>query len=222
MRTWDEKEQEFNEKVVIALNNVAQTFEKMGSSLPAYDFIKPVSSNYYVVNINDVIDPNSLDHFLRKELEYVQEDFEYRIYNCETEEMVFGNYISYSSSTEIEHNLFVESPIPHPTAFFNRKAVIEAGGYRNLGLPEDYELWLRLWSLGFKFFRVPKTLLAWRERKDRFSRTSSMLQQVRSVPTLPTTTTGIQDFAWQCSTASLITTGRLKCSTPVPTTNDLI
>ncbi len=79
-----------------------------------------------------------------------------------------------SSSIEIEHNLFVESPVPHPTAFFNRKAVIEAGGYRNLGLPEDYELWLRLWSLGFKFFRVPKTLLAWRERKDRFSRTSSM------------------------------------------------
>ena len=81
---------------------------------------------------------------------------------------------SLSSSIEIEHNLFVESPVPHPTAFFNRKAVIEAGGYRNLGLPEDYELWLRLWSLGFKFFRVPKTLLAWREREDRFSRTSSM------------------------------------------------
>ncbi len=78
------------------------------------------------------------------------------------------------SSTEIEHSLFVESPIPHPTAFYNRRTVIEAGGYRNLGLPEDYELWLRLWSLGFKFLRIPRTLLAWRERDDRFSRTSSM------------------------------------------------
>ena len=98
MRTWDEKEQEFHEKVVIALTNVADTFEKMGSSLPAYDFIKPITSNYYVVNVNDVINPNNLDFFLRKELEELQEDFEYRIYDCETQEMVFGNFISYSNT----------------------------------------------------------------------------------------------------------------------------
>ena len=79
---------------------------------------------------------------------------------------------SLESPEEIERSLFIESPVPHPTAFYSRAAVIKAGGYRNLGLPEDYELWLRLWSLGFKFARVPKTLLAWRERRDRFSRTS--------------------------------------------------
>ncbi|MCK5131173.1 MAG: glycosyltransferase [Candidatus Sabulitectum sp.] len=75
---------------------------------------------------------------------------------------------------EIEHSLFIESPIPHPTAFYSREAVLHAGGYRDMGLPEDYELWLRLWSQGFGFVRVPRTLLAWRERADRFSRTSSM------------------------------------------------
>ena len=79
---------------------------------------------------------------------------------------------SLESPEEIEHNLFIESPIPHPTAFYSRAEVISAGGYRDLGLPEDYELWLRLWSLGFKFVRVPGTLLAWRERPDRLSRTS--------------------------------------------------
>lgn len=78
------------------------------------------------------------------------------------------------SPHEIERNLFVESPIPHPTAFFNRSEVLEAGGYRDIGLPEDYELWLRLWSMGFSFCRVPRVLLAWRERNDRFSRNSSM------------------------------------------------
>ena len=112
MQNWDEKEQEFHEKVVIALNNVAQTFKKLGSSLPAYDFVKQVSSNYYVVNINDVIDPNSLDYFLRKELEFVQEDFEYRIYNCETEEMVFGNYIGYSLDTEIDTTAIEKEKLP--------------------------------------------------------------------------------------------------------------
>lgn len=75
---------------------------------------------------------------------------------------------------EIEHSLFIESPIPHPTAFYSRAAVVAAGGYYDIGLPEDYELWLRLWRQGYKFIRVPKNLLAWRERSDRFSRTSSM------------------------------------------------
>jgi len=75
---------------------------------------------------------------------------------------------------EIEQNLFVESPIPHPTAFYNRESVLRLGGYRSLGLPEDYELWLRLWQNGFNFVRVPSNLLAWRERTDRFSRLSSV------------------------------------------------
>ena len=75
--------------------------------------------------------------------------------------------------SEIEQNLFVESPIPHPTAFYNRESVLHLGGYRSLGLPEDYELWLRLWRNGFNFARVPQNLVAWRERSDRFSRFSS-------------------------------------------------
>ena len=81
---------------------------------------------------------------------------------------------SLESAEDIERSLFIESPVPHPTAFYSRAAVIDAGGYGDLGLPEDYELWLRLWSRGFRFIRVPRTLVAWRERADRFSRTSSM------------------------------------------------
>jgi two-component system phosphate regulon sensor histidine kinase PhoR len=112
MENWDEKEQQFHEKAVIALSNVAQTFEKMGSPLPAYDFVKRVSSNYYVVNINDEIDPNSLDYFLRKELDFVQEAFEYRIYDCETEEMVFGNYIGYTIDDNIDTTAVEKEQLP--------------------------------------------------------------------------------------------------------------
>ena len=74
---------------------------------------------------------------------------------------------------EIKKNLFVESPVPHPTAFYHRESVLHAGGYRERELPEDYELWLRLWTLGFRFSRVPEVLLRWRDRPDRLSRTSN-------------------------------------------------
>lgn len=107
--TWNVKKKEFHEKVIIALQNVAKEFEKLGSPLPAYDLINQVSSNYYVVNVNDVINANTLHYFLRKELEEVglTEDFEYGIHDCETKKMVYGNYISYSAkidSSVIEKN----------------------------------------------------------------------------------------------------------------------
>ena len=75
--------------------------------------------------------------------------------------------------SEIEKNLFIESPIPHPTAFFHRQNILAEGGYTERKLPEDYELWLRLWSRGYRFARVPEVLLKWRDHADRLSRTSS-------------------------------------------------
>jgi two-component system, OmpR family, phosphate regulon sensor histidine kinase PhoR len=98
MSTWDAEEKAFQENVTIALQNVAEQFEKLGSPLPAYDLINQVSSNYYVVDINDFIDANNLEYFLRRELEQVglREDFEYGIYNCDTRKMAYGKYISYT------------------------------------------------------------------------------------------------------------------------------
>lgn len=71
----------------------------------------------------------------------------------------------------LERNLLRESPIPHPTAMYSRRTVLGAGGYRSLGVPEDYELWLRLWKMGMRFVKCPRMLLRWRERPDRLSRT---------------------------------------------------
>ncbi len=86
---------------------------------------------------------------------------------------------SLTDHDEIEREIFVESPIPHPTAFYGRDAVLSEGGYRDSGLPEDYELWLRLWSRGFRFVRVPEVLVRWRERKERHSRTSPVYSLTR-------------------------------------------
>lgn len=77
-----------------------------------------------------------------------------------------------TSHDEIERNIFVESPIPHPTALFGREAVLARGGYREGDFPEDYELWLRLWAAGFRFCKVPQVLLNWRDSNNRLSRTS--------------------------------------------------
>ncbi len=111
MNTWDIEERQFQEKVTIALQNIAKEFEKLGSNLPASDLIERVSSNYYVVNINDTIDSKNLEIFLRRELEKVgmHENFEYGIYNCDSRKMVYGKFISYDPE--------VKSRLPAETEF---------------------------------------------------------------------------------------------------------
>lgn len=71
---------------------------------------------------------------------------------------------------EIERDLFVECPLPHPTFFLRTGAVEAVGGYRDRGWPEDYDLVLRLWTAGARFGKVARVLLWWREGPDRLSR----------------------------------------------------
>lgn len=71
----------------------------------------------------------------------------------------------------IERDLFVECPLAHPTFMLRRSAFDAAGGYRDAGWPEDYDLVLRLWAAGWGLEVVPEVLLRWTERPDRHSRT---------------------------------------------------
>ena len=98
----NQNEIQFHQSVRIALQNVAeQIADYNGSILPSQGLIKKVSSNYYVVNINDNIDANILEYYLQKEIEarHLDIDFEYGIYNCQTQEMEYGNYCTYEEGT---------------------------------------------------------------------------------------------------------------------------
>ncbi len=71
---------------------------------------------------------------------------------------------------DIVRDLFVECPIPHPTLMLRRSAFEQAGGYRDVGWPEDYDLLLRLWAAGCGLGKVGEVLLDWRESELRLSR----------------------------------------------------
>lgn len=71
----------------------------------------------------------------------------------------------------IMNDLFVESPFVHPSAMTRRKILEQSGGYRDLGWPEDYDLWLRMAAGGVRFARLPQTLFFWRDHPERATRT---------------------------------------------------
>ncbi len=74
---------------------------------------------------------------------------------------------------EIAREIFVESPLPHPSVLVRREWLDRVGGYQDHGWPEDYDLWLRLNHAGARFAKVPEPLLLWREHPERLTRTDS-------------------------------------------------
>lgn len=96
-KAFDLKEKEFNQTVQIGLRNVADKLAQYGQFyLPSENIIDQVSSDYYAVNINNTIDAKTLQYYLITELDNldINTDFEYGIYDCSSNKMVYGNYIS--------------------------------------------------------------------------------------------------------------------------------
>ena len=70
----------------------------------------------------------------------------------------------------IKANLFVESPLPHPSFFARADWFRKLGGYRDPPWPEDYDLLLRAWAAGSVFGKVPAVLLQRTDGPDRLTR----------------------------------------------------
>jgi len=73
---------------------------------------------------------------------------------------------------EIVRDLYVESPFAHPSVMFRRDLAVSAGGYRECGWAEDYDLWLRMAASGVRFARISENLFFWRDRPERLTRTA--------------------------------------------------
>ena len=62
------------------------------------------------------------------------------------------------------------SPFNHPTIIFNKKTVIDSGGYRDMPLLEDYYLWLRMFKNNSKVANIGEPLLYMRIGNDMIGR----------------------------------------------------
>ena len=97
--------QSFHQTTSIALMNVAKKMAEFNkSTLPSGEIIKRITPNYYIVNFNDVIDANVLEHYLYEEFSSLANytdhytDFEYGIYDCSSDIMVYGNHCTLTES----------------------------------------------------------------------------------------------------------------------------
>ena len=79
----------------------------------------------------------------------------------------------------IARDLYVESPLAHPSVMMRASLLACLGGYRDFDGPEDYDLWLRAHAAGARFAKLPEVLLEWRDAPGRISRTDPRYTSVR-------------------------------------------
>lgn len=94
INSWYLRNNEFDEKVSIALRRVAEKMaDQSDSELPKEGLINRITTNSYIVNYNNFIDPHILEDYLVIEMDAIALDieFEYAVYDCFSEELVYGN-----------------------------------------------------------------------------------------------------------------------------------
>lgn len=103
------EEKKFSQKTHIALLEVVKKlYEGTNSELPAENPIRKVANDYYIVNIDNDFEPEILEFYLKSEFQKfnIATDFEYAMYNCQSDEMVYGNYISLGNKAKKDSSVY--------------------------------------------------------------------------------------------------------------------
>lgn len=103
------EEQKFSQKTHVALLEVVKKLYKSSNSeLPVNNPIQKVANDYYIVNVENDFQPDILEYYLKSEFAKfnINTDYEYAMYNCESDEMVYGNYISVSNKTSDKKDVY--------------------------------------------------------------------------------------------------------------------
>ncbi len=129
------------------------------------------------MDADDRAHPNRLE----KQLSYMQAHPEIAVLGCQVRAFPaehvrqgFKIYIDWQnallSDEDIRREMFVESPLAHPSVMLRREWLERLGGYQEHGWAEDYDLWLRMYLKQARFAKLPEVLLDWREGPERLTR----------------------------------------------------
>jgi two-component system, OmpR family, phosphate regulon sensor histidine kinase PhoR len=120
MQAYNLKERDFDASVNISLLNVAKDLSQVNQTILPPNLVKRLSKNTYAVNINSTINPTNLDFYLRKWFEQaaLTEDFDYAVYDCHDEKMVYGKYVSYTTSSPDSSKVGKNLPMVNDATYY--------------------------------------------------------------------------------------------------------
>jgi two-component system phosphate regulon sensor histidine kinase PhoR len=103
-KAYNLQEKQFNERVFQALSNVVETVQVLNKDSVAPDPVSRVLDNYFVAYVNDTPQPYLLENLIKSEFEKSDliEDFEYGIYDCFSDSIVYGSKVSFEPGARSE------------------------------------------------------------------------------------------------------------------------
>lgn len=103
------EQKKLSQKTHIALLEVAKKlYEGTNHELPVQNPVQKIANDYFIVNIDNDFEPDILEFYLKTEFKKmnITTDFEYAMYNCQSDEMVYGNYISLSKKEKGKESVY--------------------------------------------------------------------------------------------------------------------
>lgn len=115
--TFNIEEKKFSQKAHDALLEVSKKlYAGDNNSLPSSNPVKKIANDYYIVNVENEFSPDVLEFYLKNEFSKLSlnTDYEYAVYNCQSDKMIYGKYISVTNKNAItrkihfpKHNEFI-------------------------------------------------------------------------------------------------------------------
>ena len=81
---------------------------------------------------------------------------------------------------DVSMSLAFHNAMSHPSMYARREALEKAGGYRNLTVAQDYDLWLRAATVGLKMGRLGMPCVGYRQNENQVSRQGNYEERIRS------------------------------------------
>lgn len=96
-QAFDEEEKKFSQNIQVSLLEVANEINNYyGYTAPHVNPVSKVSKDYYIVNMRNDFDAKVLELLLTNKFKAknISTNFEYAIYDCETDDMLYGSYVT--------------------------------------------------------------------------------------------------------------------------------
>lgn len=96
-QAFDDEEKKFSQNMQVSLLEVANEINNYyGYTAPHVNPVSKISKDYYIVNMRNDFDAKVLELLLinKFKAKAINTNFEYAIYDCETEDMLYGSYVT--------------------------------------------------------------------------------------------------------------------------------
>ena len=109
---------------------------------------------------DDVMHPKRLTYQLKEIQERKADIVTSPVYEFDVESEKLIGLRNLCDNNNLRKKLRWQNVINHSSVLLRRSAVLDVGGYRNIYLAEDYDLWIRMIQNGKQFFYMPRVVQA--------------------------------------------------------------